>query len=163
MGRPKAELPVEGGTLLDWMLARLAPRFREVFISTPATDRHPGAGPLAGIEAGLLAAGHDTIFAVACDMPFVTGDLAAHLVALAAGHDAAVPLVRGRAEPACAGYRRSALPEITLALEEGRLKASAALTNLDVLYVDGLDPDLFRNINRPADYQQFLGALRRNP
>ena len=161
MGRPKAELPVGGVTMLDWMLARLGPRFDEVLVATAAMDRHPGGGPLAGVEAGLLAARHETIFAVACDMPHVTQELAAELVASVDGHDAAVPLLGGRAEPACAAYRRSALAEITIALEEGRLKATAALSNLDVVYVEGLDHQLFRNVNTPSDYQEFIAALGR--
>ena len=43
-------------------------------------DRYPGAGPLAGLHAGLSAAHGDLLLALAGDMPFVNPALVAHLV-----------------------------------------------------------------------------------
>lgn len=169
MGSPKALLPVAGGTLLEWLHARLAGEFSEVLVSAnnlplPAgfhsiPDRRAGRGPLAGIEAGLLAARHDAVVAVACDMPRVTAGLLAELVGCSAGNDAAVPRVGGRPEPVCACYRRSAVPSISRALDEGRLPVAAVLPELRVHWLDEVDPDLFWNINTPADYQLFRSAL----
>src|SRR5712692_1687436 len=102
MGRPKALLPYGGVTLIEHVAQTLAPVFDEVLVSAndpksvpPSLrqrlvhDLHLGAGPLAGIEAGLNAARHDTLFAVACDMPRVTATLARQVVEAAQGHDAA--------------------------------------------------------------------------
>src|SRR5712692_7593153 len=162
MGRPKATLPVAGGTLIEWMLDRLAPGFDEVLVSVagPDTelpplrarvveDRLPGAGPLAGIEAGLGRARFETLFAVACDMPFVSLELARKIVRAAPRHDAAVPRLDGRPEPACAAYRRSARSAIESALRQGRLRAAEVLRDLDVRWLDDLDPAAFKNINTP--------------
>jgi molybdopterin-guanine dinucleotide biosynthesis protein A len=186
MGRPKALLPVGGTTLVEWLVARLAPEFAHLLVSAPAPDRlpaglrprlvrdlHAGAGPLAGVEAGLAASPHDTIVAVACDMPAVTARLARRLVAAVADApdgprvDAAVPRLGGRPEPACAAYRRSAAGPIAAALGAGRLRAADALDELRVHWLDGEDPALFANLNTPDDYRRFvdsgLGAAGRTP
>src|SRR5712692_9480384 len=104
MGRPKAWLKVGETTLLRWMVERLGPAFSEVVVSFAEPeqvemlvpfrlvfDRKLAAGPLAGIEAGLTAARHEITFAVACDMPYVTPEVAEMAVAAARGCDAAMP------------------------------------------------------------------------
>ena len=175
MGEPKALLEVRGVPLLSWQLARLAPHFEEVLVAAggPYTalpelpagvrvvhDLHRGKGPLAGIEAGLAATTRDALFALAVDLPYAPVELAAGLLALSEGHDAAVPRLAGRPEPVAAVYRQSAAAEISIALRENRLQASAALSDLDVVYADGLDGDWFANLNTPEDYRAFLAALR---
>jgi molybdenum cofactor guanylyltransferase len=174
MGSPKALLPVGGTTLVEWLAARLAPGFAHLLVAArdPAQlppglrphvvrDLHRGAGPLAGVEAGLAATPHDTVVAVACDMPAVTAELARRLVGEAAGDgvDAAVPRVGGRPEPACAAYRRSAAGPIASALAAGHLRAADALAELRVRWLEGEDPALFANLNTPEDYRRFLDQL----
>ena len=170
MGRPKALLPVAGTTLVGYVAGRLGPRFKEVLVAasdpalvpaglTQVPDLHPGLGPLSGIEAGLQAAGTDRIFAVACDLPRITVELAALIVGRSEGHQVAVPIVDGRPQPACACYRKSTLSAVADALERGRLKVADLLQDLDVEWVVGLDPNLFWNINTPEDYQVFLSGL----
>jgi molybdopterin-guanine dinucleotide biosynthesis protein A len=170
MGRPKALLPVGGTTLIEWLTARLAPGFAHLVVAAReaerlppslrprlVTDLHPGAGPLAGVEAGLAASPHDVVVVVACDMPAVTAGLLRRLAEAAGeGVDAAVPRVAGRAEPTCAAYRRSAAGPIAEALAAGRLRATDALAGLRVRWLDGEDPALFANLNTPDDYRRFL-------
>src|ERR1700694_1227521 len=131
MGRTKAWLEVGETTLLGWVVERLGSAFTEIVLSFAQPeqvqqllpyrlvfDRKPSAGPLAGLEAGLSAARNDVTFAVACDMPYVTRELAAMAVAASYGCDAAIPRIDGRPEPACAAYRHSALPAITVGLDD---------------------------------------------
>ena len=171
MGRPKALLDVGGETLVEWIAGRLAPGFAEVLVSadderiavpgaTRVRDLHVGAGPLAGIEAGLAAARHERVFVVACDMPGVTPAIAEAVLAALDAHDAAVPRVEGRPQPAAAAYARSAAPAIASALGRGERRVRSLLEELDVAWVDGLDPAAFRNLNTPEDYRAFLDALR---
>src|ERR687888_2772 len=133
MGRSKALLPVGRGTLVEWVVARLRPELAELLVAARSQDQlppslhahlvpdlHPGAGPLAGIEAGLAPARHETVVAVSAGMARGTRDLVGRLVAAVAGHDAAVPRVAGRPEPACAAYRRRAAPALAAALASGR-------------------------------------------
>ena len=168
MGRPKAWLQVGETTLLRWMVDRLGPAFSEVMVSFAEPeqlqehvpyrlvfDRRRAAGPLAGIEAGLTAARHEVTFAIACDMPYVTREIAEMAVAAARGCDAAMPRIAGRAEPVCAGYRRSSLPAVTAALDGGHLRAADICDHLDVTWLEGLDPDLFRSLNTLDDYYRF--------
>src|SRR5713101_4183122 len=172
MGRPKAWLEVGETTLLRWMIERLGPAFSEVVVSFAEPeqvemlvpfrlvfDRKRMAGPRAGIEAGLTGARHEVMFAVACDMPYVTPDVAEMAVAAARGCDAAMPRVEGRAEPVCAAYRRSALPAVTAALDAGRLAAADLAAQLDVTWLEGLDPELFRSLNTPEDFERFHDAF----
>jgi len=172
MGRPKAWLEVGETTLLRWMVERLGPAFSEVMVSFAEPeqlealvpyrlvfDRKHAAGPLAGIEAGLAVARHEVTFAIACDMPYVTRAVAEMAVAAASGCDAAMPRVEGRPQPVCAAYRRSSLPAVTAALDAGRLKASDLCEQLDVTWLEGLDPDLFRSLNTLDDYERFHDAF----
>ena len=168
MGRPKAWLEVGETTLLRYVVERLAAAFSEVMVSFAEPeqleepvpyrivfDRKRSTGPLAGLEAGLLAARNDVIFAVACDMPYVTQEVAQMAVAAARGCDAAIPRFDGRPEPVCGAYRRSALPFITSALNSGRLKTADIASDLDVTWLEGLDPAGFRSLNTPQDLERF--------
>ena len=172
MGRPKAWLEVGETTLLRWMVERLGPAFSEVVVSFAEPeqleelvpyrlvfDRKRASGPLAGIEAGLSAASHEVTFAIACDMPYVTRGVAEMAVAAARGCDAAMPRVDGRAEPVCAAYTRSALPVITAALDGGHRLAADLAARLDVTWLEGLDPEIFRSLNTLEDYERFHDAF----
>jgi molybdopterin-guanine dinucleotide biosynthesis protein A len=182
MGRSKALLPVGSTTLLEWLIDRLQPHFAEVLVSAASPDAelpprldarvvydlHRRAGPLAGVEAALASARQDPVFVVACDMPRVTPALARALVAASAGHDAAVPRLQGRPEPACAAYRHTAAGPIGAALRAERLRAADALGELDVRYLDdaelaavGASAHTFANLNTSSDYEEFLASLRR--
>jgi molybdopterin-guanine dinucleotide biosynthesis protein A len=92
-------------------------------------------------------------------MPYVTPEVAEMAVAAARGCDVAMPRVEGRAEPVCAAYRRSALPAVTAALDAGRLAAADLVAHLDVTWLEGLDPDLFRSLNTPEDFERFNDAF----
>jgi molybdopterin-guanine dinucleotide biosynthesis protein A len=172
MGRPKAWLEVGDTTLLRYVVERLAPAFSEVMVSFAEPeqleqlvpyrvvfDRKRSAGPLAGIEAGLVAAHHDVIFALACDMPYVTRTLTELAVAAARNCDAAIPRIEGRLEPVCGAYRKTALPAIIGALEAGRFKAGEVVDQLEVTWLEGLDPEQFQSLNTPADLERFHVAL----
>ncbi|HEV2027111.1 MAG TPA: molybdenum cofactor guanylyltransferase [Candidatus Dormibacteraeota bacterium] len=168
MGQPKAWLKVGDTSLLRYVVERLAPTFSEVIVSFAEPeqleepvpfrivfDRKRSAGPLAGIEAGLEAARSEVLFALACDMPYVTEEVAQIAIAAARRCDAAIPRIDGRPEPVCGAYRKSALPAVTHALNAGRLKTAEVTTELDVTWLEGLDPQLFRSLNTPEDLERF--------
>jgi molybdopterin-guanine dinucleotide biosynthesis protein A len=172
MGRPKAWLKVGDTILLRWVIDRLASDFAEVItafaepeqLEEPIPyrvvfDRRRSAGPLAGIEAGIEAALHDPVFVIACDMPFVTRDVAQMAVTAARMCDAAVPRVGGRPEPVCAAYRKSALPHISLSLDSGGRRAADVLARLDVTWLDQVPSDVVRSLNTPDDYLRFRVAV----
>ena len=168
MGRSKAWLEVGHTILLRWVAGRLAPHFEDVLVSFAnpeqleqpvpyrvVFDRKESAGPMAGIEAGLVASRHDVTFVVACDMPYVTTEVAAMAVTAARTSDAAVPRIDGRPEPVCAAYRKSALPMITAALDSGLRRASDVLSTMDVTWLDHIGADVVRSVNTPDEYLRF--------
>jgi molybdopterin-guanine dinucleotide biosynthesis protein A len=78
---------MSGEPLLRRITARLLSAVPEVLVIGPrelaelapgvklVPDLHPGVGPLAGIEAALLAMTSELAFVMACDMPFLNPDL----------------------------------------------------------------------------------------
>jgi molybdopterin-guanine dinucleotide biosynthesis protein A len=172
MGRGKPWLKVGDTILLRYVVDRLAPVFSEVVVSFAEPeqleqpvpyrvvfDRKPSAGPLAGLEAGLAGAKHEVVFAIACDMPYVQPSTAELAVAAARLSDAAIPRVGGRAEPVCGAYRRSALPAITGAINSGRLKTADLADQIEVTWLEGLDPEQFRSLNTPDEFERFHSQL----
>ncbi|HET9410573.1 MAG TPA: molybdenum cofactor guanylyltransferase [Candidatus Dormibacteraeota bacterium] len=172
MGRPKAWLEVGETILLRWVADRLAPDFAEVLVSFAEPeqleqpvpyrvvfDRKLAAGPMAGIEAGLAAARIDPVFVIACDMPYVTIEVAAVAVAAARTCDAAVPRIDGRPEPVCAAYRKSALRAITDALNSGHRRAADVLAELDVTWLEDIGGQVVRSLNTPDDYLRFRSSV----
>jgi molybdopterin-guanine dinucleotide biosynthesis protein A len=172
MGRSKAWLEVGDTILLRWVVDRLARSFADVITSFAEPeqleqpvpyrvvfDRKLSAGPLAGIEAGLTAARVDPVFVIACDMPYVTVEVAQMVVAAARPCDAAVPRIQGRPEPVCAAYRKSALPLISAALNAGSRRAADVLANLDVTWLEDVDAAVVRSLNTPDDYQRFRAEV----
>src|SRR6266436_3568803 len=132
MGRPKAWLEVGDTILLRWVVDRLAPAFSEVMIAFAEPEQLEQPIPYRVVfdrkrSAGPLAARLDPVFVMACDMPYVTADIAHIAVAAARTCDAAVPRIDGRPEPVCAAYRKSALPVISAALDSGHRRAAEVL------------------------------------
>ena len=172
MGRPKPWIEVGETVLLRYVVERLAPAFSEVVVSfgepeqmeqlvpyRVVFDRKRAAGPLAGLEAGLLAARHEVLFVVACDMPYVTSSVAEVAVAAARSCDAAIPRHDGLFEPVCGAYRKTALPTIVGALDAGNHVAHDVVESMDVTWLEGLDPAQFESLNTPADLERFRVAL----
>ena len=172
MGRSKPWIEVGDTVLLRYVVSQLSPAFSEVMVSFAEPeqmeqlvpyrvvfDRKTHAGPLAGLEAGLLAAHHEVMFAVACDMPYVPRAVAELAVAAARNCDAAIPRHDGLFEPVCGAYRKTALPAIVRALDAGNYTAHDVADYLDVTWLEGLDPAQFESLNTPTDLERFLAAL----
>jgi molybdenum cofactor guanylyltransferase len=115
-------------------------------------------GPLIGVYTGLQAARNQSIFVVACDMPFISMKLARRLAQLKGGHDAVVPVIRRYPEPLFAVYSKTVLKHAENALRQGRPRLQELLKDMDVLFVDEseameYDPGLFSfiNVNTPEE------------
>jgi molybdopterin-guanine dinucleotide biosynthesis protein A len=173
MGRDKASLPVGGSTLLEHLIARLSPAVDEVLVAggvrPPIPGVHwvpdslPGAGPLAGIAAGLRGASAPAAWVLACDLPDAEPALCLLLFRCLDGYDAAVPRPLGRAEGTCAVYRTGLAPRIEALLSQGGRSVLSLLEGSRVRYVEAgevrtVDPELrsFRNLNTPEDYDRWL-------
>jgi molybdopterin-guanine dinucleotide biosynthesis protein A len=133
-----------------------------------ACDEAAGAGPLAGIEAGLRRSGCEGNLVIAADMPFIRWPIAEALFEACEGKnvDAAIPEREGRVHPLFAVYRQSALPilEKYRRVDQGR-KVMEWVGRLSTVTVgdaafDRIDPDrmAFFNMNTPEHYEL---AIRR--
>lgn len=109
MGTDKAFLELDGVPLIARVLERTRALADEVVISANDAARFaaldvrvvpdviPGAGPLAGICAGLEAVAHESAIVVACDMPLLNVALLDYMRAFARDYDVILPQT---AEPA---------------------------------------------------------------
>ena len=173
MGRDKLSLPAAGETLLSRALRRYRAVFDKVLVSVAGPekypelgdarvfDRYPGAGPMAGLHAGLLRAGED-VFLTGGDMPFSSPEKALMLASMAGEKDACVLTDEtGRWEPLFGFYRLSVLPRAEALLSSGRRSMGALLGSIALREVrleelgEGPDSPLLRNVNLPADYEKL--------
>lgn len=169
MGQDKANLVFDGQTLLQSVTVAMQPLFAEVILSVRQTrheidlpqvcDDVSRIGPLAGLAAGLECAATPWIFAVACDMPFITAALVEYLARQRGNYQAVVPMVRGYPQPLAAFYAASCLPAVRECLNgNGKHSLRALLEGLQVRYVNEAeileaDPDLasFFDLDTPQD------------
>ena len=173
MGRDKLRLTLEGETLLARAVRRYGEVFPRVLVSVAGPgkfpelgdrrvfDVFPGAGPLAGLHAGLLASG-EAVFLTGADMPFSSPAKALALTALCREADACVLTdADGRWEPLFGYYRPSVLPKAEELLSSGRRSMGALLASVRLREVapaelgEGPDSLLTRNVNVPEDYEKL--------
>lgn len=183
MGSSKAWLPVGGECMLQ-RVARtvgevvkpmvVAAGQRQVLPPLPrqvevVRDRVPGAGPLAGLLAGVeqLSGRANAVFVISCDHPLVHTRFIRRLIALLGDAPAIIPTHEGHTYPLVAVYRLEAcivLPEL-MAAGELRVLSFARRCRArflpSSLLVDA-DPDLLslRNVNDPAQYAGVCRKLR---
>ena len=105
------------------------------------TDRQPGLGPVAGMEAGLGAAERALCFVSACDLPFLGADVVTAVLRALDAHRAeaadpdrcaVVPVADGRRQPLAAAYARGAAREAARCLEARELRMDDLLGRLEV-------------------------------
>ncbi len=182
LGEDKASALLSGRPLLHWMADAVAALSDDLLVARrsdqdlplpPAgvlwrevADLRGDAGPLAGIEAALLASRHDLVLAVATDMPLVRPRVLRQIAAACAGYDAVMPVLGEVAQPLCAGYRRSALPVIQEQLDAGDGRIRRIMETLRGRFLAeaelaAYDPDLesFTNVNRREDLARVERVL----
>lgn len=133
--------------------------------SRKVVDRVSGCGPLGGLHTALLESAGEATIVIACDMPYVSAPLLAHLSTLACDADAVVPCTDRGYHPLCAVYTQACLEPVAGRLAAGRLKMTDLFDDLRVRAVTteelGAFGDVHRllaNINTPADHRE-LDAL----
>ncbi len=180
LGQDKALLELEGRTLIERIVTRMAQIGAEVIVVTNApqkfahlearlvSDAYPQKGSLVGIYSGLQAAHHHHSLVVACDMPFINLDLVRHMIGLAPGYDVVIPEVDGWLEPLHALYSKNCLAPIDRLLATGRMKIidffpEVRVCRLAEEVVNRFDPQhlSFFNVNTAADWERVKELERR--
>jgi molybdenum cofactor guanylyltransferase len=127
-------------------------------------DPIQGAGPLAGLVAGLHATHTSHALVIACDMPWIVLPLVQLLAAMREDYAAVVPLTLHQGqlqpEPLLAIYHQSCLAIAKSCLASGERRMHAFLSQLHVRFVTPdewreADPAgrSFHNLNRPEDLE----------
>jgi molybdopterin-guanine dinucleotide biosynthesis protein A len=83
-------------------------------------DQLPGRGPAIGLCAALGQAKHPYVFAIACDMPFISSRLVESLVSDHLDYDVVVPVHENRLEPLCAVYSTACLEPLSERVRQGK-------------------------------------------
>lgn len=110
MGRDKTELLLEGERLVDRAVRRLGQRCREVIVASgdgqrldvhvrQVADPIAGAGPLAGIVAGIRAASHPYVAVVAVDAPHLDLEVLTRCAERIGDAPVCIPEVAGVLQP----------------------------------------------------------------
>ena len=144
-GVDKAMLVLDGVGLLDRVLTATSGAASTVVVgpvrNTVRTvdwtvEQPPGGGPVAGIAAGLTVGAAPVVVVVSCDLPWLTGEAVAELVAGVGEHDGYGLLdTDGREQWLAAAYRRTALGEALTRLGDPRDKSVRRLfSGLDLAW-----------------------------
>jgi molybdopterin-guanine dinucleotide biosynthesis protein A len=175
----KALLPVGGQeTLISRVVANLRPLTDDIILVSNAPDlyanldvRHTsdtfvGAGPLAGLHAGLLVARHRWSFVAACDMPLVDHRLVRYMVLLTEGYDVVAPKVGEAIEPLHALYSQACLPAIEFHLQAGQRRVISFFPKVRVRYaaereiaIFDREGHSFANANTPEDWDRLKALM----
>ena len=172
MGTDKANLLLDGQTLLQGVIAAMQELFPKVVVSTrkpragitqrQICDAQDNGGPLAGLVASLEAISTPWAFAVACDMPFVVPGLV-RLLADCRSAQAVVPVVNGHPQPLAAFYATACLDVMRESLAAQQKSLRVVLQQLQVRYVPeaeilDADPGMrsFFDLDTPQDFAVAL-------
>jgi molybdopterin-guanine dinucleotide biosynthesis protein A len=192
LGRSKLLETIEGKSLIQWVVDRLASLSTEIIIATArgevipcssavrikmVADIYPGKGPLTGIYSGLIASSSSQAIVVGCDMPFLSVGLLEYMTQILADFDIALPRIGEMVEPLCAVYSRNCLAPIQELLEQDERQIRRLFSMVKVRYVEedeinSFDPEhlSFFNINSQDDLDRarklaakILKSQIRNP
>ncbi|WP_333871099.1 molybdenum cofactor guanylyltransferase [Desulforamulus putei] len=170
----KAMLQLHGKPIIQIIIDRLIPHFKEILIISNQPHQYSyfglpvygdiflNRGPLAGIHSGLTHISTPGAFFVACDMPFVDPRLARQLTNDLHVYQAVVPRLGRYFQPLHAAYRKECLPAVEKALQR---EHSRIMSFYDLVHIKYFDFDqypeynwdrVFFNVNTPEDYDLIL-------
>ncbi len=175
MGRDKAALPFGEGTLLEHVVAAVRNAGQAVpmdvtligatarygDLGVPAVEDHyQGCGPLGGVCTALEITAADLNLIVACDMPGVTAEFCASLLAAAelAEADCVVPETNDGLHPLCAVYHRRVLPMAQERISRGAFKMQEFVGSLRAVKFP-VAARFVENVNTPQEWDRRTGNL----
>jgi molybdopterin-guanine dinucleotide biosynthesis protein A len=177
MGEDKSRLELGGRTFVESAAHALRSITTRVSVvsSRPAAESHglpvvqdlrAAVGALGGLHAALSTCRAEWAAVVACDLPFVTGELLTRLASMRAdSFDAVVPTQEdGRVQPLCALYRaRVCLGQVEELIRTDELRPRLLLSRVRARRVEfdelrdlAGSARFFLNVNTPEDYARAL-------
>ncbi len=178
MGTAKATLAFGDTSLVDTVVAKLRPVFRNVFVVTRdkdllaglgvevLEDTHSLQGPLVGVARGLSHSNAPWCIVAACDMPIIQVEVIKKMAIQAVNSEAVIPIYDGRLQTLHAFYSSACLLVAQDLLEHGitSMKALAERCLVTELPEDhfALIPcglKSFRDLDTIQDYDDALKAI----
>jgi molybdopterin-guanine dinucleotide biosynthesis protein A len=178
MGRDKATLVLDSELLIQRVYGVAQEVFNTIVVVSNNHDVLPGMdvpiirdvvavqSPLAGIVSALMYTGADYVFALACDMPFLSGEAMKYMLNNIAGEDIIIPKTEKGYEPLHAIYGRSCISYMLTLLERGRYKIRDILPYLSVKVVKEAPPffcngiSVFTNVNTQEELEKALAVSK---
>jgi molybdopterin-guanine dinucleotide biosynthesis protein A len=176
LGQSKALQVIEGKSLIQWVVDRLAILSTEIIVVTAhgkaipcsstiriktVADIYPSKSPLVGIYSGLIASACPRAIVVGCDMPFLNIGLLDYMSQICSSFDVVVPQIKDKLEPLCAVYSKNCVAPIQWLLEQNELRIRKLFSMVKVKYVEEdelnrFDPKhlSFFNINSQDDLER---------
>lgn len=175
----KGLVPLAGKPMVAHVLERLAPQVQHLLINANQNqetyaalgmpvwpDAMPDfAGPLAGLQTGLMHCDTPYLVTAPCDSPFLPTDLVARLAQALQTQDADLAVaVTGEGatrqpHPVFCLAKASLLPHLTAFLEGGGRKVDRWYATLRVAEVHFADEAAFRNINTLAELREHDASI----
>ena len=177
MGEDKALLPIEGMPIIYHLVKSMLAFADCVIIAAGEESREPvyrrnlaelgdsgsvrfvfdgpayGAGPLAGLAAGLLQADEGYVFVTACDMPRIS---LPYVQELAAAGRSGTDVIHAPNQPFHALYHTRVKTSVSRALHEGDYRVMKLLNGLHtVVLAPAGEEAAFDNLNTPDDYRKY--------
>lgn len=180
MGFDKQFLRLKERRLMDSLVQKLIPFFREIIIVTNRPEEYKDLpvivtqdvfvekGPLAGIHAGLLKSSSHFAYLIACDMPNLNMEFIQFMQSQIEGSDkkACIARFKNWIEPFNAFYSSDIIQPLEDFLELGGRSINRLLRNLDIHFIDEekareFSPswDMFYNLNTKTDINEYLEKL----
>jgi molybdopterin-guanine dinucleotide biosynthesis protein A len=180
MQRDKAALQYQGRSQLDRAFELAGRHVAKVFVSVRADQLHDpvrsakpmivdsaaGEGPIVGIRSALAAHRHAAWLVLACDLPFLSDAVLAHLLAerdanaLATAYRSASD---GLPEPLCAIWEPAAAAALDAYQSGGGRCPRKFLIGHGARLLDPIDKRALDNVNTPQEYAQALNKLQGAP
>ena len=164
MGRDKATAAFRGATLVRQVSDRVREVFSDIIVisslhtaiegvdAAVVKDLFPFRSPIVGVATALMLSEKPRVFAVACDMPFLSAEAMRCLVAEAGDEEITIPMTGGYYQPLHAIYSRSCLPHFLRLIGLNNLKVSAILPYVAVKAIE----------DRPCFYREDGGLVFSN-
>lgn len=172
MKRDKALLPVDGTTLIEYIIDQVKDRFAEILISVSNPDKYdflpykivvdeqPGLGPMMGIQSTLQVSNSEKNFIIGCDIPKVDLSFVEDMVKRTEDFEIVVPVSEGkRLEPLFAIYSKTVQGEMKRLLDSGTTSLLPLFEVCQTHYMTIEKSAWFKNLNTMQDYQTFLKKI----
>jgi len=174
MKKDKALLPVDGKTLIEYIIEQVKDRFAEILVSVSnpdkfnflpykiVVDERPGLGPMMGIQSALMASANEKNFVIGCDIPRINLNFLEDMVKKAKDSEIVIPVSEGRRlEPLFAIYSKAVQPKMKRLLDAGTTSLLPFFELCHTQYMTIEKTDWFQNLNTDRDYQNFLKWIKK--